>query len=91
VKHAGILNRLRHLDAIGNNRKARIGAGKATGDLTFPLLYAPGILMKQFDSKVPDMKNNIKDRMDAQASCTGHFVENHLDKDNKGEYLHIDR
>lgn len=70
--------------------KALISSGKRTGDLVFPMLYCPELLMSQFDSKVADMKNSVKDRMNAQSSCAGHFVESHLHADFKGEYLHID-
>jgi probable aminopeptidase NPEPL1 len=67
-----------------------IAAGKLTGDLTFPFLYAPELLMSNFDSAVADMKNSVKDRMNAQASCAGHFVESHISPEYKGEWLHVD-
>ncbi|KAI9189551.1 hypothetical protein H9P43_000984 [Blastocladiella emersonii ATCC 22665] len=67
-----------------------ITAGKATGDLVFPMLYAPEYLKKQFDSPVADMKNSVADRMNAQSSAAGHFIEAHLDAEYKGDYLHID-
>ncbi|KAJ3005988.1 putative aminopeptidase npepl1 [Thoreauomyces humboldtii] len=67
-----------------------IDAGKRSGDLCFPILYAPEILKKQFDSKVADMKNSVADRMNAQASCAGHFIESHLDPEWKGQWVHID-
>jgi probable aminopeptidase NPEPL1 len=35
-------------------------------------------LNKQFDSQVADMKNSVKDRMNAQSSCAGHFIEQHV-------------
>lgn len=36
------------------------------------------------------MKNSVKDRLCAQSSCAGHFVESHLSPDFKGDYLHVD-
>ena len=36
------------------------------------------------------MKNSVKDRMNAQASCAGQFVAEHLDSDWEGGWLHID-
>ena len=66
-------------------------SGKKSGDLCFPLLYAPQLLLKEFDSKVADLKNSVKDRSNAQCSCAGHFIEAHLDAtDFKGEWVHVD-
>jgi probable aminopeptidase NPEPL1 len=67
-----------------------IASGKRTGDLVYPMLYCPELLMSQFDSKVADMKNSVKDRMCASSSCAGHFVEAHLHKEYKGDYVHVD-
>lgn len=33
---------------------------------------------KQFHSETADMKNSVKDRANAQSSCAGHFIEEHL-------------
>jgi probable aminopeptidase NPEPL1 len=55
-----------------------IQAGQACGDLAHPLLYCPEELMAEFHSPVADMKNSVKDRMNAQASCAGHFIGSHL-------------
>jgi len=35
------------------------------------------------------MKNSVKDRMNAQTSCAGQFIANHLG-DFKGKWLHVD-
>lgn len=56
----------------------------------YPILYAPELLKSEFDSKVADMKNSVKDRSNAQCSCAGHFIESHLDEDYAGSWLHID-
>lgn len=82
--HAGIL-----ANSVDLEQRA-IKAGIASGDLVFPLLYAPELLKDEFDSKVADMKNSVKDRSNAQASCAGHFVESHLAADYEGGWLHID-
>lgn len=40
--------------------------------------------------QVADMKNSVKDRSNAQCSCAGHFIENHIDPGYDGEWLHVD-
>lgn len=37
-----------------------------------------------------DMKNSVKDRMNAQASCAGHFIESHISEDYEGDWVHVD-
>jgi probable aminopeptidase NPEPL1 len=63
--------------------------GRQTGDLVHPLLYCPELLKSEFKSEVADMKNSVRDRMNAQSSCAGHFVESHLGE-YKGRWLHVD-
>ena len=46
--------------------------------------------MKEFDSKVADLRNSVKDRANAQCSCAGHFVEAHLEGGYSGEWVHVD-
>ena len=82
--HAGVL-----ANSLSIEQRA-VEAGLKSGDLTFPLVYAPELLMAEFDSKVADMKNSVKDRGNAQSSCAGHFIEAHLHPDYKGEWLHVD-
>ncbi|EJK67444.1 hypothetical protein THAOC_11518, partial [Thalassiosira oceanica] len=82
--HAGILANTEELE-----RRA-VKAGLLSGDLCYPLLYAPDLLKKEFNSKVADMKNSVKDRSNAQCSCAGHFIESHLHPDYKGGWLHVD-
>lgn len=83
-KHAGILANTEELE------KEAVAAGLHSGDLVFPLLYAPELLKDEFKSYVADMKNSVKDRSNAQTSCAGHFIESHLDKDYSGGWLHVD-
>jgi probable aminopeptidase NPEPL1 len=82
--HAGILANKEEIE------QRAIKAGKLSGDLVFPLLYAPELLMDEFKSMVADMKNSVKDRSNAQSSCAGHFIESHLSDSFKGGWLHID-
>ena len=83
-KHAGILA---NKEEVGTRA---LDAGKHSGDLCYPLLYAPELLMDEFKSEVADMKNSVKDRSNAQTSCAGHFIEAHLDKSYEGGWLHVD-
>ena len=83
-KHAGILCNTEEMEG-------RIySAGMNSGDLTYPLLYAPELLQPEFASKVADMKNSVKDRSNAQTSCAGHFIESHLDEEFEGGWIHVD-
>jgi len=83
-KHAGILANAANLES------RTVTAGLRSGDMCFPLLYAPELLMSEFKSEVADMKNSVKDRGNAQASCAGLFIESHLDGDYEGGWLHVD-
>jgi len=69
-----------------------VQAGLKSGDHCFPILYAPELLMKEFDSTVADMKNSVQGRSNAQCSCAGHFIEQHLldGVDYKGVWVHVD-
>lgn len=83
-KHAGILANKEDVE------KRAMECGMHSGDLCFPLLYAPELLMDEFKSEVADMKNSVKDRSNAQTSCAGHFIEQHLDESYEGGWLHVD-
>ena len=76
-RHAGILSKTAEFE----NRM--VSSGLSSGDFVYPMLYAPELLNAEFNSKVADMKNSVKDRGNAQSSCAGHFVESHLDEKNK--------
>ena len=74
----------RHAAVICNDDdlEARaIIAGKSCGDLVHPLPFVPEFYRGEFASKIADMKNSVKDRMNAQSSCAGQFVFNHVAKD----------
>ena len=66
-----------------------VEAGRGSGDLVFPLPYCPEFYRGEFKSEIADMKNSVKDRMNAQTSCAGQFIANHLGK-YKGPWLHVD-
>lgn len=69
-----------------------MASGKRTGDLCFPMLYCPEFHREMFSSAVADMKNSVADRMNAQSSCAGQFIGNHLESylDGGGKWVHID-
>jgi probable aminopeptidase NPEPL1 len=83
-KHSAIITDDDELEA-----KA-VAAGRATGDLVHPLPYVPEFYRAEFRSEVADMKNSVKDRMNAQTSCAAQFVGEHLDDDWEGSWLHVD-
>ena len=69
-----------------------VTAGKYSGDLTFPIPYCPEFYRNEFRSVVADMKNSVADRSNAQSSCAGQFIGNHLEEflAKGGQWLHID-
>ena len=54
--------------------------GKHTGDLVHPIPYCPEFYRGEYTSKIADMKNSVADRNNAQASCAGQFIGNHLER-----------
>jgi probable aminopeptidase NPEPL1 len=69
--------------------RAALEIGRQSGDLTHALPYAPELFRKEFASGVADMRNSVKDRGNAQSSCAGQFVANHLGRYD-GPWLHVD-
>ncbi|MEN0067289.1 MAG: leucyl aminopeptidase family protein [Myxococcota bacterium] len=68
-----------------------VEAGRWSGDLVHPLPYAPELFRKEFHSTVADMRNSVKDRANAQSSCAGQFIGNHLFASGfDGAWCHID-
>jgi probable aminopeptidase NPEPL1 len=55
-----------------------VQVGRATGDLTHPLPFAPELFAAEFDSPVADMRNSVANRSNAQSSCAAQFIYNHL-------------
>ncbi len=66
-----------------------VAAGRGVGEPCHPLIYAPELFRKEFASKVADMKNSVADRANAQSSCAGQFIANHL-PDGAPPWCHID-
>jgi probable aminopeptidase NPEPL1 len=85
-KHAAIFCNDERLEGLA------MAAGKRTGDLVFPMLYCPEFHRDMFASQVADMKNSVSDRMNAQSSCAGQFIGNHLEEylSSGGAWLHCD-
>jgi len=85
-KHAAIYTSHEDLEALA------LTAGKYTGDLTFPVPFAPELFRAEFRSAVADMKNSVADRGNAQCSCAGQFIANHLEEylGAGGRWLHVD-
>lgn len=85
-KHAAIYSSHEDLEDLA------LAAGKYTGDLTFPVPFAPELFRQEFRSTVADMKNSVADRGNAQTSCAGQFIGNHLEEYlNSGKrWLHVD-
>ena len=85
-KHAAIESNSDNLDLLAQE------VGRYSGDLVHPIPYCPEFFKQEFASKVADMKNSVKDRSNAQSSCAGQFIANHIEEflDSGGEWLHID-
>lgn len=66
--------------------------GKLSGDLVHPIPYAPEFFVPEFASAIADMKNSVACRANAQASCAGQFIGNHIEGflDEGGKWMHID-
>jgi len=69
-----------------------VQAGRVSGDLCHPLPYAPEFFRPEFTSAVADMKNSVADRANAQVSCAGQFIANHMGSylEDGGKWMHID-
>ena len=81
-----------HAAVIANDaavEKALLDAGMATGDLCWPLPFAPEFYRAEFQSPVADMRNSVKNRSNAQVSCAAEFVHWHLDG-TKARWGHVD-
>ena len=88
------------LIATGNNHAAIfsnsarleetiIQAGRQSGDLVHPLPFAPEFYKREFKSPIADMRNSVKNRSNAQASCAAQFIYWHIE-DTKVDWCHVD-
>ncbi|KAJ3030372.1 UNVERIFIED_CONTAM: putative aminopeptidase npepl1 [Siphonaria sp. JEL0065] len=95
TKHAGFVSNNAEFETIIYN------AGKASGDLAYPMLYAPEFLSaaKVMPSKVADMTNipaGAGDRGNAPSAGAGLFVLAHMSpeekwaEDGEGLWCHVD-
>ena len=66
-----------------------VRAGRSSGDLVHPMPYFPEFVRPEFRSEVADLKNSVKDRMNAQVSAAAQFIAEHLG-DYQGPWLHVD-
>ena len=83
-RHAAVFS-----DSEDLERRA-VAAGRRSGDLCHALPFAPEFYRAEFASKVADMKNSVKDRMNAQASCAANFIYENVHDDFQGTWLHVD-
>ena len=85
-RHAAIESNSDNLDMLAQQM------GRYSGDLVHPIPYCPEFFKSEFASTVADMKNSVKDRSNAQSSCAGQFIANHIEDfiNNGGEWLHVD-
>lgn len=71
-----------------------VKAGKLSGDLCFPLPFAPELFRGEFMSPVADLRNSVKDRMNAQSSCAAQFIAESLyasaPEGTTPRWLHVD-
>ena len=82
----------RHAAAVSNQgdlEALAVAVGLETGDLVHPLPYCPEFFRAEFKSEVADLKNSVKNRANAQSSCAGQFIAEHLG-DFAGGWLHLD-
>ncbi|MCA8974496.1 MAG: leucyl aminopeptidase family protein [Planctomycetes bacterium] len=71
-----------HAAIVSNDEgleQALVAAGRASGDLCWPLPFAPEFFRSEFSSPIADMRNSVKNRTNAQSSCAAEFVHWHLD------------
>jgi probable aminopeptidase NPEPL1 len=92
----GVATGLRHAALYCNNERleaAAVEVGRATGDLTHPVPYAPEFFQHEFRSSVADMKNSVANRENAQCSCAGQFIGAQISEwlGGKGHgWIHVD-
>jgi probable aminopeptidase NPEPL1 len=83
VHHAAVMSNSSRLESH------MVRAGRDSGDLVHPLLFAPELFQPEFKSPVADMRNSVKNRMNAQSSCAGQFIYSHLEGTDV-QWAHVD-
>jgi len=81
--HAGVVSNDEAMEV------ACVAAGKRSGDLCFGLPYVPELFRAELASPVADLRNSVKDRMNAQSSCAAQFIAESLG-DPSVRWLHVD-
>ena len=81
--HASIFSNTKKLEKIV------VDAGFASGDLAHPLMFAPEFYKREFRSTIADMRNSVRNRGNAQASCAAQFIYWHIE-DTKVAWCHVD-
>lgn len=66
-----------------------LAAGRASGDLCHPLVFAPELFRTELASPVADLRNSPKDRQNAPSSVAGQFLLEHLEG-YAGAFAHVD-
>uniref|UniRef100_A0A914Z302 Cytosol aminopeptidase domain-containing protein n=1 Tax=Panagrolaimus superbus TaxID=310955 RepID=A0A914Z302_9BILA len=83
--HAGILTNCEKWE------NKSLEAGRKSGDLVHPFVFAPDLHFKDFDSKVADMKNlHSESSVGAPSSTAGLFIGSHIDFGKDCSWLHFD-
>lgn len=83
TNHAAVVSNDEALEQLA------VRAGQSSGDLVHPLPFAPEFYKPEFKSQIADMKNSVKNRANAQASCAAQFIFNHIE-DTDIRWLHVD-
>lgn len=85
-RHGALYTNDEHLEQLA------VKMGRYSGDLIHPVPYAPEFFVPEFASAVADMKNSVACRSNAQPSCAGQFIGNHIEDflQSGGHWMHID-
>ncbi len=83
INHAAIFSNDAALE-----EKVRL-AGFDSGDLVHPMPFAPELYKREFTSRIADMKNSVRNRGNAQASCAAQFIYWHIE-DTDAKWCHVD-
>jgi probable aminopeptidase NPEPL1 len=67
-----------------------VRVGRASGNLVHPIVYCPELLVGEFNSKVAQFTNSVKNRSNAQSSCAGEFIHQQLSDGYQGSFTHFD-
>lgn len=93
----GITTGQNHAALLSNNAQwesSAVSAGLTSGEMVFPIVFAPELHFSEFKSSVADMKNSVANRSNAQCSCAGLFIGAHLFDDyfkpSPITWLHVD-